>query len=62
MKRTDDLPDYVQPVKARGRWYYYFRKGAVRIKLPDLHSRDFKPAYDAALRRHAPEKVERVVP
>ena len=29
-----ELPPYVQPVGARGRIYYYFRRGDVRIKLP----------------------------
>jgi integrase len=60
MKRTDDLPHYVQPVKARGRWYYYFRKGSVRIKLAGRpNTSEFQLAYDEALRRHAPEKVVR---
>jgi hypothetical protein len=57
MKRRD-LQDFVQPVKARGRWYHYFRKGAVRVALPGRPgSREFQVAYDRALRQHAPEKV-----
>jgi hypothetical protein len=53
-----DLP-YVQPVKVRGRMYYYFRKGKVRFKLSaEPGSRDFDDAYETALRTHAPEEFE----
>jgi integrase len=48
-----ELPPYVQPVKARGRIYYYFRRGAVRITLPGYPgTREFQNAYDAAMRDH----------
>ena len=51
-----DLPDFVQPVFARGRWYFYFRRGKVRIKLPGQPgSHEFQNAYDAALRAHGPQ-------
>jgi hypothetical protein len=54
-----DLP-MVQPVKARGRTYYYFRRtGMKSIKLPGHPGgREFQVAYEAALRLHAPEKIE----
>jgi hypothetical protein len=49
------LPSFVQPVKARGSIYYYFRRGDVRIKLPGLAgTRVFQNAYDAAMREHGP--------
>jgi integrase len=55
-----DLP-MVQPVKSRGRTYYYFRRAGIKsIKLPGQPgSREFQDAYQAALRRHAPEKIEK---
>jgi integrase len=50
-----ELPPYVQPVKARGRTYYYFRRGAVRITLPGYPgTRGFHNAYDEAMRDHGP--------
>jgi integrase len=50
---------YVQAVKARGRIYYYFRKGVVRFRLPGQHgSREFEDAYETALRTHAPDEFE----
>ena len=55
-KSDFDLPDFVQPVLARGRWYFYFRRGKVRIKLPGQPgSHEFQNAYDAALRAHGPQ-------
>ena len=56
-----DLP-YVVRVKARGRSYYYFRKGVdadgrggIRIALPGRPgTRAFQDAYEQALREHAP--------
>jgi len=50
-----ELPTYVQPVKARGRTYYYFRRGDARIKLPGRPGmREFQNAYDKAMREHGP--------
>lgn len=52
-----DYP-YVMRVKARGRWYNYFRRGALRIALPGKPgTREFQDAYDLALREHAPQLV-----
>jgi hypothetical protein len=46
----DGLPIYVHTVKNKGRLYYYFRKGNVRIKLPGRpNSREFRSANDRAL-------------
>jgi hypothetical protein len=53
---------YVVRVKARGRYYYYFRtgvdaagRGGTRIALPGHPgTREFQDAYQLALREHAP--------
>jgi integrase len=53
-----DLP-FVQPVRARGRMYYYFRRGRIRIKLSGRPgSREFQDSYDAALRQNAPHLLQ----
>ena len=58
-----DLPPYVQPVNARGRTYYYFRRGDVRIKLSGTPgSREFQNAYDAAVREHGPQLEVTLLP
>jgi hypothetical protein len=53
-----DLP-FVQPVRARGRMYYYFRRGRTRIALSGRPgSREFQDSYDAALRQNAPHLLQ----
>lgn len=50
---------YVMRVKARSRFYYYFRRGRLRIRLPGKPgTREFVDSYDLALRQHAPEVLK----
>ncbi len=53
-----DLP-FVQPVKARGCLYYYFRRGRIRFALSGrLGSRELQDSYNGALRQHAPHLLQ----
>ena len=64
-----DLP-YVVRIKSRGRSYYYFRKGVdangrggIRIALPgDPGTREFREAYEVALRENAPHLIQQSTP
>jgi integrase len=49
------LPPFVQREKSRGKTFYYFRRDhGPRVRLPDLQSKEFFPAYRAALAGLAP--------
>ena len=53
-----DLP-YVIRIRSRGRMYYYFRRGALRVRLPGHPgSREFSEAYAALKREHVPQLVQ----
>lgn len=53
---------YVQVEIARGKEFYYFRRGrGKRIRLPDPASPEFKGAYDAAMLGKERTKAERSI-
>ena len=66
-RRKYQLPPNVEPVKAKGQLYLYYRisKGP-RIRLPDdPHSREFRSAYAAAMAgygEHKPTALRRDAP
>jgi integrase len=53
-----DLP-FVVRIRARGRSYYYFRRGALRERIPGHPgSREFSDAYEALKREHARQLIQ----
>jgi len=53
-----DLP-FVVRIRARGRSYYYFRRGALRERIPGHPgSREFSDAYEALKREHVPQLMQ----